>query len=131
MEREDAKAVEWLSDFTRGAFSEMRGLEQDDVTHPRYYWLAVAPEDAKERTELRAGIDGQVIRLQSSDVPAVIVRVSDEMVDLDEPVRIVVGERTVFEGKIPRTIGMMAKSLAERGDPGMVFSGEAKVDLQP
>ncbi len=130
MEREDAKAVEWMSEFTREPFPKRVVWKQDDVTHPRYYWLAVAPEDAKERTELRAGIDGQVIRLQSSDVPAVIVRVSDEMVDLDEPVRIVVGERTAFEGKIPRTIGMMARSLAERGDPGMVFFGEQRVELE-
>ncbi len=131
MGREDAKAVEWMSEFTREPFPKRIVWKQDDVTHPRFYWLAVAPEHAKERTELRAGIDGQVIRLESSDVPAVIVRVSDEMVDLDEPVRIVVGERTAFAGMIPRTIGMMARSLAERGDPGMVFSGEAKVDLQP
>jgi hypothetical protein len=131
MEREDAKAVEWMSEFTREPYPKRVVWKQDDVTHPRFYWLAVDKPQEKERTELRAGIDGQVIRLQSSDVSAATVRVCDEMVDLDQPVRIVVGERTAFAGKIPRTIGMMARSLAERGDPGMVFFGEAKVDLQP
>jgi predicted esterase len=130
MDREDAKAVEWMSEFTREPFPKRIVWKQDDVTHPRFYWLAVAPEDAKERTELRADIDGQEIRLESSDVPAAAVRVSDEMVDLDQPVRIVVDERTAVEGKIPRTIGMMARSLAERGDPGMVFFGEQRVELE-
>lgn len=130
MEREDAKAVEWMSEFTREPFPKRVVWKQDDVTHPRFYWLAVDKPHEKERTELRGEIEGQEIRLASSDVPAAVVRVSDEMVDLDQPVRIVVGEKTVFEGKIPRTIGMMARSLAERGDPGMVFFGEQRVELR-
>jgi hypothetical protein len=130
MEREDAKAVEWMSEFTREPYPKRVVWKQDDVTHPRYYWLAVDKPQEKERTELRGEIEGQEIRLASSDVPTAVVRVSDEMVDLDQQVRIVVGERTAFEGKIPRTIGMMAKSLAERGDPGMVFYGEQRVELR-
>jgi len=130
MEREDAKAVEWMSEFTREPFPKRVVWKQDDVTHARYYWRAVDKSHEKERTELRGEIEGQEIRLASSDVPEAMVRVSDEMVDLDQPVRIVVGERTVFEGRIPRTIGMMARSLAERGDPGMVFVGELRVKLR-
>lgn len=131
MDREDAAAVEWMSEFTREPFPTRIVWKQDDVTHPRYYWLAVDKQHEKERTELRAEIDGQQIRLESNDVPAATVRMSDEMLDLDQPVEIIVGDRTAFAGKIPRTIGMLAKSLAERGDPGMIFSGETKVELQP
>jgi predicted esterase len=131
MDREDASALNWMSDFTRDPFPKRIVWKQDDVTHPRYYWLAVDKEHEKERTELRAEIDGQQIRVESSDIPAATVRMSDDMLDLDQPVEIIVGDRTVFAGKIPRTIGMLAKSLAERGDPAMLFSGETKIDLQP
>lgn len=131
MDHEDASALAWMSDFTRDPFPKRIVWKQDDVTHPRYYWLAVDKEHEKERTELRAEIDGQQIRLESNELVAATVRVSDEMLDLDQPVQILVGERTAFAGKIPRTIGMLAKSLAERGDPGMLFFGEVQVDLQP
>ena len=56
--------------------------------------------------------------------------VNDEMLDLDQPVEIIVGDRTVFSGKIPRTIGTLAKSLDERGDPAMLFSGSVGVPLK-
>ena len=102
----------------------------DDVTRRHFYWLAVDEANSKAGAELRAEIDGQTIRLASDDVPAATVMVNDEMVDLHQPVEIIVGERTAFTGKIPRTIGMMAKSLAERGDPAMLFSGSVDVPLQ-
>lgn len=130
MEREDAVAVEWMSGFTRNPYPKQVVWKQDDVTRPHFYWLAVDAEHAKGGAELRGEIEGQEVRLKSDDVDAATILVNDELIDLDQPVRIIAGERTLFEGKIPRTIGMMATSLAERGDPEMVFYGSATVVLQ-
>ncbi|WP_428304702.1 dienelactone hydrolase family protein [Lacipirellula sp.] len=129
MDREDAVAVEWMAKFTRNAFPKRIVWKQDDVTRRQFYWLAVDEANEKAGAELRAEIDGQTIRLTSDDVPAATVLLNDKMLDLDQPVEIIAGERTAFTGKIPRTIVMLAKSLDERGDPTTLFSGETQVDL--
>jgi (2Fe-2S) ferredoxin len=51
------------------------------------------------------------------------------MVDLEKPVRVVHGDRVLFEGVAPRTIASIAESLAARGDPSAVFAAKIMVDL--
>jgi hypothetical protein len=55
------------------------------------------------------------------------VRLADGLVDLDKPVKITAGERVLYEGTPPRTIALLAQTLAERGDPACVFSAEVEV----
>jgi hypothetical protein len=47
-------------------------------------------------------------------------RLSDELLDLDKPVRVVAGGKTVFEGNVSRTLAAIEKSLQEREDPNSV-----------
>jgi hypothetical protein len=129
MEREDAKAVPWMAKFTRNPWPTRVVWKQDDVTHTRFYWLGVPEEQAEAGDEIIATIDGQKIRIETDDVTEVAVRLNDALVNTDEPVSIMHGEREVFSGVIPRTIGAMAKSLAERGDPDLAFGAEHTVKL--
>jgi hypothetical protein len=50
-------------------------------------------------------------------------------VDLDQPVVIRVGDQELFHGRPPRTIGTLARTLAESGDPNLTFSAEATVTM--
>jgi hypothetical protein len=127
MDRQDAAAVPWMAQFARDPFPKRVVWKQDDATHSRFYWLAVDEPDRKERAEIRAEIIGQDVGLASHDVGRVTVRLSDELVDLDRPVRIYANDSLAFEGKLTRSIGVMARSLAERGDPAMVFVAEKTV----
>lgn len=131
MEREDAAAVPWMAGHTRNPFPRRIVWKQDDVTHRRFYWLAVDEKSEKAGVEVRADLDGQQIRIEEAELPALTVRVNDAMLDLDKDVTIRGGDRELFHGKIPRTIGMMAKSLLERGDPASIFVGEQTVELSP
>ena len=72
MDREDAAAVPWMSEFTRNPLPRRIVWQQDDVTHQRFYWLAVDASDAKTGAEVRADVDGQEIRIDSADVPDVV-----------------------------------------------------------
>ena len=42
-------------------------------------------------------------------------------------VRVTSGDRVLFEGVAPRTIGVLAATLTERGDPDAIQSAEVKV----
>ena len=130
MDREDAVAVEWMSKQTRNPFPDQVVWYQDDVTHQRFYWLAVDAEHCRAGTTVRAELDGQQIDLQSSDVKRIRVRLNDQMVDLDQPVQIRAGDKELHAGVAKRTIGVIANTLAERGDPNAVFTSEIEVELE-
>ena len=49
------------------------------------------------------------------------------MFDLSRPITVKQGEDVVLEVSVPRTIGTMATTLGERGDPSGVFTGEIVV----
>lgn len=133
MDREDAKAVPWMSQFTRNPWPRRIVWKQDDVTHARFYWLAIDPKAAETaavvRAEVSAEVSAQDITLETSDVPSVFVRVDDALVDMDQPVTIRAGGAIRFEGVIPRTIAAMVQSLDERGDPASICCGLQLVQL--
>ena len=52
MNREDASAVPWMAKFRRDPAPKKVVWHQDDVTHDRFYWLAVEPGQAS------GGVDG-------------------------------------------------------------------------
>jgi hypothetical protein len=130
MDREDAVAVPWMAKFTRNPFPPRVVWRQDDITHQRFYWLAVDADQAKGGAEVRAAVDGQEVSVEATDVKKLAIRVVDELLDLDQEVMIRTGDRELYRGKIPRTIAAMAKALAERGDPAAIYEGEADVALE-
>jgi hypothetical protein len=127
MDLEDAVAIPWMAGFTRNPLPQRVVWLQDDVTHDRFYWLAVETATAGARIE--ANVAQQAIELQASGASRVTVRLSDAMLDLDQPVSIVSGGNTVYEGMVNRSILTLFTSTEERGDPSLVFSGEVALDL--
>lgn len=122
MDLEDAVAVPWIMGFTRDPVPHRVVWYQDDILHQRFYWLR-AIEPVKETTVV-AEVNGQSVMLESEDVARVAVRLRDDLVDLDQVVTISVNGNSVFEGILPRTIGVLYQTLVERGDPALLFSAE-------
>lgn len=127
LEREDAAAIPWMAKFTRNPYPAQVVWRQEN--HPRFYWLAV--NELNHGAVVRATLIQQTIDLQSDSTKNIIIRVNDRMMNLDEDIVVMSGGRKVYEGRIPRTIATMAKTLEERGDPSSTFSGEIIVALAP
>ena len=128
MDREDAAAIPWMAGITRDPLPHRIVWKQDDVTHSSFYWLAVDPQHLPERSLVVATRQGQQIDIESSDVDRLIIRLNDEMLDLDQPVTISSGQTTRFAGRVPRTIARLAETVG-RGDPDLIFCTEIRVDL--
>jgi hypothetical protein len=125
MDLADKKAVPWMEKFTRNPWPAKVVWLQDDVVHSSFYWLAVPKDSAHAGDEVIAERKEQTITLNSKGgSAAVIVRLNDQMVDLDRPVVVLWEGKQVFAGKVPRTIGTLAATLGERGDPDLVFPAE-------
>ena len=130
MDREDASAVPWMAKFTRETAPKKVVWYQDDVTHDQFYWLAVPPGQAKAGATVRATISGQEVQINQADgIDHLILRLDDRLLNLDEPVKVVVRGETRFEGKLTRSSATLQKTLDERTDPKLMFPAEVEVDV--
>lgn len=118
MDRKDAEALPWMAKFTRNAWPKKIVWLQDDITHDRFYWLRIPDKTAaKAGQKIVATVDGTTIRIDG-DVPAgTELRLSDELLDLDQAVTVMVNGEEVHSGRVPRTAGAIRTSLEERLDP--------------
>jgi hypothetical protein len=73
--------------------------------------------------------EGNAVRLEADRCDRLTLLLDDRMMDLDKPVRILRGEKTLFEGKVERTVSALVESLVEKGDPELVCSAQVEVAL--
>lgn len=133
MQRKDAEILPWMASHTRNPWPTKIVWHQDDVTHDRFYWLALEPNadgssPATPRTTIEATVEAQTIRLTTPDhLTSIRIRLRDELIDLDEAVTVVVNGEQVFEGVVPRTQAAIDRSLQERLDPRSAATAELVV----
>lgn len=120
MQRRDAEALPWMQQYTRRIWPDRVVWFQDDVVQRRFYWLSVDAEDAVAGTLVRASVSGQTITITADTPPASLtLRLHDRLLDLDEPVRVILNGEQAFSGRVLRTRGAIESSLMERLDaPG-------------
>jgi pimeloyl-ACP methyl ester carboxylesterase len=117
MNGKDAEALPWMAKFQRTAWPKKIVWLQDDVIHDRFYWLKIPDKSvAKAGQKIEAQVDGQTVTL-TGDVPSGIeLRLSDALLDLDQPVKMVVNGKETFSGKVERKAGAIRRTLEERAD---------------
>jgi hypothetical protein len=91
---------------------------QSSRVHHAFAWLAVDPASAKPGQRLTASIDAQTITLDTGPEPRPVVslRLSDDLVDLDRPIRVIVNGEPRAETTAKRTVASLARSLTLRAD---------------
>ena len=128
MNRKDAEALPWMAGFTRNPWPRRVVWVQDDVTHGRFYWLQIPDmAQAKAGDTMTATVEGQTITLAGTVPAGTALHLSDRLVDLDRPVRVVVNGRTAYSGRVARTAQAMQQSLLERADPTAVATAVVKL----
>ena len=88
--------------------------------HSRLYWLERAPETAHPDEIYAANVEGQTITIETPKTGSLTLRLSDTLLDLDQPVRVIASGRTLFEGKVARSFAAIVHSLQKREDPDTV-----------
>jgi pimeloyl-ACP methyl ester carboxylesterase len=128
MNRQDTEALPWMAERTRNPWPKKIVWRQDDVTHTRFYWLAVPLAEAKAKTKVVAEVNGQNIVL-TGDVPkGMTLRLSDPLVNLDKPLRVSVNGHEVFQGRVGRRSEVIRESLQERADPRSAATAKLVLD---
>lgn len=117
MNRRDAEAVPWLAKFERDPWPKKIVWYQDDVTHDRFYWLAIPAESARAGQTITAEVSGQTISVAAPDATQLELRLSDSLIDLDRPITVLINGVPRFSGLVPRTARAISASLQDRADP--------------
>ncbi len=117
MQNREAECIPRLTPCRRVAWPKRVVWKQDDdAVHTRFYWLERAPDAARPNEIYAAHVDGQTITIETPGTGSLTLRLSDALLDLDQPVKVSVGGRTIFEGKVARSFAAIAQSLKERED---------------
>ncbi len=131
MNLEDKLALPWMASFARDPVPAKVVWKQTGTPHERSYWLAVPPKEAKGDSLVVAKRDKQTVDITTAEkVEKLIVRFDDRTADLDKSVTVTKGGKELFAGEVSRTVAVLAKTLAGRGDPGLVFSAEVEVTVK-
>jgi hypothetical protein len=72
-------------------------------------------------------VEGQTITIERPESGSLTLRLSDALLELDQPLRVVAAGRTLFEGKVERSAGAIVQSLQEREDPETVATAAVRV----
>jgi len=129
MKKKDAVAVPWMAQFTRN--TAPRKVIWYQPKQKQFYWLAeavtAAGNDQKATARLAASLDKQTIQITGEQVSQVTLRLRDDLIDLDQPIKVMVNGKAVFEGKIKRTLNTINKTLSERHDAGLIYDAEVTI----
>jgi len=120
MQNREAEMIPRLSPLSRVNWPKRVVWKQDDVTHARFYWLERAPDAVKPNEIYAAHVDGQTVTIEAPATGNLTLRLSDALLDLDQPVQVVAGGKIIFEGLVPRSFEAIVKSLREREDPDII-----------
>ena len=117
MDRKDAEALPWMAKFTRNPWPRKIVWVQDDVTRDRFYWLKIPDKAAAKAGEkITATVGEGDIRLEGTIPAGTEIQLSDALVDLDQPLRVIVNGKEAWRGKAPRSARAILKTLEERLD---------------
>jgi poly(3-hydroxybutyrate) depolymerase len=114
MNKRDAEALPWMAAFTRQTWPKKIVWHQDDVTHDRFYWLALPPGSARKGQDITAEVKSQTIEITAKDLNSIVLRLADDLLNLEAPVTVKVNGQEKFTGRVDRTAPAILTSLRQR-----------------
>ena len=123
----DTTAISWVSNFIRNPYPKKVVWMQDDVVHNRFYWLKV--DKPQINSLIIASINNQTITIEKATISEIIIRLNDEMIDMDKQVIVKYLDIEIFNGIVKRTRDTILQSIEEYGDPKSTYFGEISISL--
>ena len=129
MNGRDAEAIPWMAEYIRNPWPAKIVWNRHKKIHDRFYWLRVPAEAADDSSVIRASVEGQQITLETDgDLSQLHLRLSDQLLDLDQALSVRVNGAPVFEGKVPRSVKAIHQSLRQRLDPKSTATAELPLE---
>lgn len=130
MDRADTAAISWMAQYRRNPYPDKIVWRQEEVTKPMFYWLQAPAEELKHGAMVVASYKNNVVTVLECDYSSLKIYLNDKMVDLDKPVRVEYHGKTLFKGKVKRTLASLIQTLNVRGDIRFMFPASVEVKLK-
>jgi poly(3-hydroxybutyrate) depolymerase len=130
MDRDDAAALPWMATQTRNPVPDRVVWQPTGASRASFSWLALPADAPRGGGIIEARIDGQRIDIARAEgIETLLIRLDDRMIDGDRPVTIRCDDRVLYDGPVTRSIATLARTLADRGDPELLFACEIAVAI--
>ena len=129
MDLADAAALPWLQRHQRNPYPTRIVWRQEEVTHPHFYWLSAPADQLQRGKTVRLTLQGNTVNIQQCDYNQLTLHFNDQMVNLDKPITIRHNGKTLFKGKLPRTLTNLQTTLAQRSDLRYMFPSQVTVKV--
>ncbi|HZI32668.1 MAG TPA: transglutaminase domain-containing protein, partial [Candidatus Binatia bacterium] len=128
MQGREAEMIPRMTPLRRVAWPKRVVWKQDDdALHTRLYWLERDADAVRPGEIYAAHVDGQTITIETPATGTVTLRLSDALLDLDQPVKVVADGKVIFDGKVPRSFSAILQSLKECEDPDLAATALLRV----
>ena len=129
MDGVDKAAVPWMQKFTRNPYPNKVVWVQGDAMKSYFYWLGIPRSEAEKGKMVTARIQDNTVTIEKCDYSGLTIYLNDLLVNLDKPVKVVSGDKVLFEGMVKRTPQNMLSTLNARGDVSYIFPAVVEVKL--
>lgn len=140
--------VSWIAQHKRNPWPSKLVWDNRELggkRRVRHYWIETVGEVPAGRVKITAQADREnnTIRIVATHRPvrpkgeegdqlpvgglkgiSLRVLLHDDLLDLDQPVRVIVNDTEVHNGPVPRRVAVQLATLADYGDPAMAASAE-------
>jgi pimeloyl-ACP methyl ester carboxylesterase len=117
----------WFKDLKRDLYAKKFIFMSDRQDTNTCYW--VRADGISRRTNVKGEIDGSTIKLTVEKASKVTVFLSDEMLDLDTPIKVEINGQEKFSGKVKRSAVTAVKEALRRNDRNAVFAASIEIDI--
>jgi hypothetical protein len=117
MKKKDAEAVPWMATKIRQAWPQKVIWGKSGKRSERFYWLGGKPKDV-----VIASVKGQEITIKGAGEDPLTLYLNDQLLNLDEPIKVFMDNKEVHNGKVARTQEAIQQSFKQRLDPVMAAS---------
>ena len=80
----------------------------------------------KKITESKNPLSNTLDRMSVSEI---VIRLNDNLINMDEKVQIIYRGKEIFNGLVHRKEDVIVKSIEEYGDPKSIYFGEISISL--
>jgi len=133
MDLEDAAALNWMAKFRRNPLPEKIAWRQEEseAMPSSFYWVSIPPSCERHKGDtLIISRQSNTFYIEKSDYPQITINLNDNLIDFTKPVRVVFGEKELFNKKVQRSISSIYESIQTRGDQDYIFSAQIQVNTK-
>lgn len=129
MKLNDKVAIPWMAKYQRNPIPKKMVWKQSGRHHSTFYWAKTPDEmiDTKEAIVVEYDSDLNEINIEENYGEVIELMINDKMLDLDKSVTIKYRSKTIYEGKLERSILNIYQSLSEKGDANLAFSSKISI----